>query len=128
MLNIIKQLTEIEANEKTKVEKAFEQYAKLQAQVKVYEAKIKEIKNTKAYKDSKAEIVACCKCSKGKLSHMGLTATWVHKDEFITRAQEYVQITGMPAVELPKEIDPKYKAAMELLLMILTDEKEEANV
>lgn len=105
---------------KTAVELAFEKYAKLQAEVKVYEAKIKEIKARKEYVDAKAEIVACCKCSKGKLSHMGLTATWVHKDEFVTRAQEYVTITGMPHVELP-EVDDKVKDAIELLIAIFAN-------
>jgi len=120
VINALKETT----GAKTKVQKAFEQYAKLQAEVKVLEAKIKEIKSRKEYVDAKAEIVACCKCSKGKLSHMGLTATWIHKDEFVTRAQEYVQITGMPAVELPK-IDDNTSKALELLISIFSKQEVE---
>ena len=117
-------IAEVLNSNKTKVELAFEKYAKLQAEVKVYENKVKELKAKKEYKDAKAEIVACCKCNEGKLSHMGLTATLVNKKEYTVRAQEYVMITGMPMVESP-EMDKVTQLAMALLQEILGLKDEE---
>ena len=109
----------------TKVQKAFDDYARMHMEVKILQAKIDAIKDSPEYVKAKAEIIACCKCNEGKLSHNGLTAKLQQRKEYFVKAYEFVLISGLPKASPNSSIDKETDNLLNLLYALLAPQEDE---